>query len=103
MTYTIGFCGSENAPCAFIKERLQLLKALLNCHHLIHCLAIGKILSHMEHLFPKAALVSVPKDISSGTGTNIDTNLINPLPSKTSYLDAVCDQVGQGLQAFFSS
>ena len=44
-----------------------------------------------------------------------DLNLINPLPPSTnacsnscsvrqnSYLNAVCDQVGQGLQAFFSS
>ena len=51
----------------------------------------------------KTKLVSVPKDISSGTDTNIGANLINPLPLTNSYLDAVCDQVGLGLQTFFSS
>ena len=45
----------------------------------------------------------VPKDIISGTALESDLNPINPLPSKASYLDAVCDQVRQGLQAFFSS
>ena len=56
----------------------------------------------------KQDLGMVPKDISLGTAPNSYLNLINPLPPSTnscsnSYLDAVCDQVGQGLQAFFSS
>jgi len=52
---------------------------------------------------PISDLGAVPKDIILGTAPNSDLNLINPLPPKTSYLDAVCDQVGRGLQAFFSS
>jgi hypothetical protein len=46
---------------------------------------------------------TVPKDYILGTLVDSDPNLINPVQSKASYLDAVCDQVGQGLQAFFSS
>ena len=63
-----------------------------------------------ETMGEKSDLGMVPKDIFLGTAPNSDLNLINPLIPMTScsarqnsYLDAVCDQVGQGLQAFFSS
>ena len=58
----------------------------------------------------KQELGAVPKDIFLGTAPNSKTNLTKPLTPTNScsvrqntYLDAVCDQVGQGLQAFFSS
>ena len=64
-----------------------------------------------ETMGAKSDLGMVPKDIFLGTAPNSDLILINPLPPsmnacsvrQNSYLDAVCDQVGLGLQAFFSS